>query len=79
MPKRKSLKITCDNDDILEEVLAWLKEYWSEEIKSKNVRYTDTGDYPFVEVSGSPKHLEDLKDDVIEVYGSSINADWSTQ
>lgn len=73
MAKLKTLKITCDDDNVLERVSDWLDEYWSDEIKEKNVQYAD-GDYPYVEVSGSTKDMKNLKDDAQEVFESSINA-----
>ncbi|MEY2715565.1 MAG: hypothetical protein RIT24_1908 [Planctomycetota bacterium] len=72
----RTLKIYCRSEPSRSAVVQWLEHYWSDELDSIAVWDADPDDSGTWGIFAEGATV-DLKDDLVEVFGSDIEAEWS--
>ena len=71
----KSLKIYCDNKDTWDEVSSWLDTFWSDELQQISKWEPDPEDEGTYGMFCDGA-VDDLKDDLEEVFEGRVEAEW---
>ena len=72
MAKLHRLTVACINEDTQHSVFNWVKEYWSKEVVESIFHDTEENEPDtqyYLTFVGTKRNLNNMRDDIFEVYG----------